>query len=194
MAHQSLNDRPSPRLVLMGVSGCGKSTVGLALSQLTGLRFVDGDDLHPAANIARMRAGQPLQDSDRWPWLDRVAQGLATEAPVAIACSALRRSYRDRIRAQAGGPVGFVWLSVSLADIARRLSTRQGHFMPAALLESQFATLEPPTDEPGVLTVDALQDTGTLARQIALWAGLGLIGNQSRKDETGQDTDSPSRA
>lgn len=142
------------RIVLMGVSGCGKSSVGAALALRTGLPYRDGDDLHSAAAVARMRAGMPLTDDDRWPWLDRVAQVLHDEAPVIIGCSALRRVYRDRIRAGAG-PVQFVHLAGSRAVIAARMAARAGHYMPVSLLDSQFATLEPPgPDEAVTVNID----------------------------------------
>ncbi len=99
------------RIVLMGVAGCGKSSVGAALSERLGIPYRDGDDLHPPANVAKMAAGTPLGDADRWPWLDRVAAVLAAGAPVIVGCSALRRAYRDRLRNGAGAPVRFVHLA-----------------------------------------------------------------------------------
>lgn len=153
------------RLVIMGVSGCGKSTVGEALAARLGLAYRDGDDLHPAANVEKMRAGQPLGDADRWPWLDRVATVLKDEAPVIIGCSALRRSYRDRIRSGAGGPVRFVHLSGQRDLIAARMAARAGHYMPLSLLDSQFATLEPPGPDEA-LTVDIDQPLPTLIDSI----------------------------
>lgn len=148
-------------VVVMGVSGCGKSTVAQQLAQALGLDFVDGDDLHSASNVAKMRAGTPLIDADRWPWLDRVGQRLAdaqcSPAGVAMACSALRRSYRDRIRTAAPG-VRFLLLDGSAALIGARLAQRSGHYMPADLLASQFAALErPAADEADVqtLSIDA---------------------------------------
>ena len=138
------------RIVIMGVSGCGKSSVGAALATRLGLAYRDGDDLHPAANVAKMRAGIPLGDEDRWPWLDRVADVLRREAPVIIGCSALRRVYRDRIRAGAGGPVRFVHLTGSRAVIEARMAARKGHYRPPSLLDSQFATLEPPGPDEAV--------------------------------------------
>jgi len=153
------------RIVIMGVSGCGKSSVGAALAGRLGIPYRDGDDLHPAANVDRMRAGIALTDADRWPWLDRVAQVLAEEAPVIVGCSALRRVYRDRIRAGAGGPVRFVHLAGSRAVIAARMAARTGHYMPLALLDSQFATLEPPGAEEAV-TVDIDRPLGLLVRDI----------------------------
>ena len=151
----------------MGVAGCGKSSVGEALSRRLGIAYRDGDDLHPPANVAKMSAGVPLTDDDRWPWLDKVAQVLAAEAPVIVGCSALRRVYRDRIRDGAGGPVRFVHLSGSRRLIEDRMARRTGHFMPVSLLDSQFAALEPPEGEPGALTVDIDRPTEAIADAIA---------------------------
>jgi gluconokinase len=143
------------RVVVMGVSGCGKSSVGEGLATALGIPYRDGDDLHPAANVEKMRAGVPLTDEDRWPWLDRVAQVLASEAPVIVGCSALRRAYRDRLRAGAGGPVQFVHLAGSRDLIAARMAARKGHYMPPSLLDSQFAALEPPgPDEAHTIDID----------------------------------------
>ena len=139
------------RIVIMGVSGCGKSTVGAALGAALGIPYRDGDDLHPAANVEKMRAGVPLTDDDRWPWLERVAEVLRDDAPVIVGCSALRRIYRDRIRAGAGGAVRFVHLVGSRDVIAARMAARTGHYMPTTLLDSQFATLEPPAPEEAVV-------------------------------------------
>ena len=125
----------------MGVSGCGKSSLGAALATTLALPFTDADDLHPAANRAKMAAGQPLTDADRWPWLQAVGAVLASNAGV-VACSALRRAYRDRLR-DAAGPVQFLHLVAPREVIAERLAARRGHFMPLALLDSQLATLEP---------------------------------------------------
>ena len=125
----------------MGVSGCGKSSLGAALATALALPFTDADDLHPAANRAKMAAGQPLTDADRWPWLLAVGTVLAKSAGV-VACSALRRSYRDRLRDTAG-PVQFLHLIAPRDAFAERLAARRGHFMPLALLDSQLATLEP---------------------------------------------------
>lgn len=156
------------RLVLMGVSGCGKSSVGAALSQKIGVPYVDGDDLHPAANVAKMAAGIPLTDDDRWPWLDAVAGVLASRAPVIVGCSALRRAYRDRIRAGAGGAVVFAHLTGPRALIAARMAARTGHYMPLGLLDSQFAALEVPTpDEVGCFPISIDHPTPTIATEIA---------------------------
>jgi carbohydrate kinase (thermoresistant glucokinase family) len=141
----------------MGVSGSGKSTVGAALAQRLRVPFLDADALHPPASIAKMTAGEPLDDGDRFPWLERVGEWLAGHrAGGVVSCSALKRKYRDQLRAHCPG-VEFLYLSASPDLIAARLAARSGHFMPAALLQSQFDALEPlGADEAGV-TVDAGQ-------------------------------------
>lgn len=143
------------RIVIMGVSGCGKSSVGMLLAERLGISYRDGDDLHPPENVERMRAGIPLTDEFRWPWLDRISHVLSSEAPVIVGCSALRRVYRDRIRANSGGPVRFVHLTGSRDLIAQRMALRTGHYMPLSLLDSQFKTLEPPgADEALSVSID----------------------------------------
>lgn len=144
-------DARGTRVVVMGPSGSGKSAVGGALAERLALTFIDADDLHPAANVAKMAAGTPLDDADRMPWLDVVAAALhdATGGAV-VACSALARRYRERILAGAPGTV-FVELRVSTRELARRMGTRE-HFMPSSLLASQLQTLEHlEPDEPGVV-------------------------------------------
>lgn len=132
----------------MGVSGSGKSTVGAALASSLGWRFLDADDFHPPANVAKMAAGSPLTDDDRWPWLDRLADEmraiLADGRHAVLACSALKGVYRARM--QRAGDVRFVFLDGTLETIAARLATREHQYMPATLLPSQFATLEVPAD------------------------------------------------
>jgi gluconokinase len=155
------------RLVLMGVSGCGKSSVGEALSGLLGVPYVDGDGLHPTGNVAKMAAGVALEDADRWPWLDRVAGVLRDEAPVIVGCSALKRRYRDRIRAGAGGAVRFAHLTGSRDLIWSRMAARTGHYMPISLLDSQFAALEPPEGEADAFAVSIDQSTAGIAAEIA---------------------------
>ena len=138
------------RIVVMGVSGCGKSTVGRLLAEKLDAKFIDGDDLHPEENKAKMAAGISLNDEDRWPWLTKVGQSLAQDEKVVIACSALKRKYRERILEEAPNTV-FVHLDGSREVLAERMSSRQNHFMPVTLLDSQLATLEPlEFDEPGL--------------------------------------------
>lgn len=156
------------RLVIMGVSGCGKSTVGAALAEALGATYVDGDDLHPAANIAKMSTGTPLLDTDRWPWLDRVGEILTSrQETTIIGCSALKRAYRDRIRVKVGEPVLFIHLSGTREELARRMENRPGHFMPASLLESQFAALEPPTLDEYAVTVAIDQSLAEILQKLA---------------------------
>lgn len=142
------------RFVVMGVSGCGKSSIGSAFADQIGARFVDADDLHPESNITKMATGDPLTDDDRAPWLVEVGHQFETAPlPLVIGCSALRRSYRDIIRDHAKGPVAFLHLAGSKALIAGRMAARQDHFMPPALLDSQFETLEPPAADEHAITV-----------------------------------------
>ncbi|MGR2752304.1 gluconokinase [Agromyces arachidis] len=143
------------RIVVMGVSGAGKTSVGVALADRLGLRFVDADDLHPAANVAKMRAGTPLDDADRMPWLDLVGAALAEAAApgIVVACSSLRRAYRDRLRVTAPG-TAFVALEGDPELLAERIGGRTGHFMPAALLDSQLAAYEAPGADERAVRVD----------------------------------------
>lgn len=151
-------------VVVMGVSGSGKSTVGEALAKRLGWHYEDGDKFHPASNIAKMSAGQPLTDEDRWPWLRAIAAELdrviAAGRHAVIACSALRRAYRD-ILVHGRDDIRIVYLDGTQALIADRLSRRKDHFMPPGLLASQFGTLEPPgADEPAVtVSIDASVET-----------------------------------
>ena len=141
------------RLIIMGVSGCGKSTMAAALGERLGLDMVDGDDLHLPESVAKMRSGIALQDADRWPWLDQIGQYLAQAHAQGrvVACSALKRAYRDRIREQAGD-VCFVFLDGDFELIQKRMHQRVGHYMQPGLLDSQFHTLEKPqVDESDVI-------------------------------------------
>ena len=134
----------------MGVSGSGKSTIGSLLAQRLGWQYAEADDFHPDANLAKMVAGDPLDDEDRRPWLANIAAWIEASAsagrPAVVSCSALKRAYRDMLRD--GRPdIRLVYLDADKQTIRQRLSTRRGHFFPAALLDSQFADLEPPTDD-----------------------------------------------
>lgn len=142
-------------VVVMGVSGSGKSTVGAALAEALGIPFVDGDSLHPSANVAKMAAGIPLDDADRAPWLDAIGE-LLSRGPVVVACSALKRAYRDRLRA-AAPQLELVFLDGTREVLAERMSARPGHFMPPALLDSQLATLERPAADEHPLAVDVAE-------------------------------------
>jgi carbohydrate kinase (thermoresistant glucokinase family) len=151
-----------PRIVVMGVSAVGKSAVGAALAARLGVPFADADDLHSAASVEKMQAGAPLTDEDRWPWLRRCGERLRAEPGGAVmACSALRRRYRDALRDCAEG-VFFVHLRADPDSVRERATSRDGHFMPVALLASQFATLEPLGEDEAGIVVDATQDIASI--------------------------------
>lgn len=162
----------APLLVVMGVSGAGKSTVGAALAQRLAVPFADADDLHPPANIVKMTAGRPLDDDDRFPWLEAIGAWLSDHDADGgvISCSALKVKYRTQLVGHAPR-TRFVHLHGSREVIAARQASRPGHFMPASLLDSQFAVLEPlGEDEPG-LVVDVDQDIDAIVEQVVV--GLG---------------------
>ena len=158
-------------VVVMGVSGSGKSTLATRLASGLGWDFLEGDLLHPAANVAKMQAGTPLDDADRQPWLQAIAAWIAEHLHAGrngvVACSALRRVYRDRLR-DAGPGVRFVYLQVSRAVLYQRLRHRH-HFMPASLLDSQLATLEEPHGDEHVLRVGNDGDINTTVAVIQHW-------------------------
>ena len=165
------------QVVVMGVSGVGKSTIAREMAAALGWRLTEGDDLHPASNVAKMAAGQPLTDEDRWPWLRSIGEWMSAESAAGrssvVTCSALRRAYRDLLRE--GRPdVVFCHLDAPPEVLAERVRQRTGHFMPAALLASQLETLEPlGADEPGVVV-----PAGGEASEVAALAlaALGLSG------------------
>lgn len=157
-------------VIVMGVCGCGKTTVGRALAAELGCEFLDADDFHPEANVAKMAKGVALTNDDRWPWLDAIVAAMreraARGAGSVIACSALKEAYRDRLRRGmvAVDEVRIVYLKGDAATIAPRLASRRDHYMPASLLDSQFAALEEPGD---AIVVDIRQTTEEQVRQIA---------------------------
>jgi gluconokinase len=170
-------------IVIMGVSGCGKSTLGAALAAALGWRFVEGDELHPPANVAKMTAGVPLTDADRVPFLERVADAVAAyrREGVVASCSALKRSYRDALRARAGN-LTFVLPLLDRDTLLARLSGRAEHFMPASLLESQLATLELPDPEEGAILVDGIASTQRQVDDV-----LAAIGMRPQRDSRLED-------
>lgn len=162
-------------VLVSGVSASGKSTVGEALAKRLGWVFEDGDALHPAANIAKMRAGIPLTDSDRWPWLEAIGAWVDTRItagePAVVACSALKRSYRDLLRR--GRPqMHIVSLQVSRDVLAARLKSRHGHFFRASLLDSQLASFEPPGPAEHTLVVDGAAPVPGIVEEIVQRLGL----------------------
>ncbi|WP_246731484.1 gluconokinase [Methylocapsa sp. S129] len=162
MATISLPSGPRFTLIVMGVSGSGKTTVGVAIAKARSIAFFDGDDLHSPEARAKMTAGIPLTDEDRAPWLERIAHVLADAAAhpdgAIIACSALRRIYRDRLRAVVGPSLRFLFLKGDKALMGARVAARKGHYMPASLIDSQFAALESPEGEGDVVTIPADAD------------------------------------
>lgn len=159
-------------IVVMGVSGCGKSAVGAAIAKNSGGRLIEGDAFHPPANIKKMSDGHPLNDEDRAGWLTRLGEEVAAaldkgEKPV-LTCSSLKLIYRDRLRAAVPG-LGFVFLELTRELATERCAHRPGHFMPASLVDSQFATLEPPYNEDRTLVVDATKPIKTIGVEAASW-------------------------
>lgn len=156
-------------IVVMGVSGAGKTTIGEKLSDALDLPFLDADNFHPRANVEKMRSETPLNDDDRWPWLDVVANTMRntadTRGRVICACSALRRDYRDFMIEKAEEPILFILLHGDKRVIAERQANRPGHFMPSALLDSQFATLELFEDDELGITLDVIHSVDELVTQ-----------------------------
>jgi len=169
-------------LITMGVSGSGKSTIGEAVARRLGWTYEDGDKFHPASNVAKMSAGHPLTDEDRWPWLQAIADEIdrvcQASAPAVIACSALKRAYRD-ILVHGRDDVRIVYLNGTQALIAGRLAARKNHFMPSGLLDSQFKTLEPPAacENPVTVSIDGSVDAivDDIVRQLGLNPADGPI-------------------
>lgn len=163
----------------MGVSGSGKSTLGAQLAETRALPFLEGDAFHTDGNVAKMRAGQPLCDEDRWPWLDRLGQAVgdaARSSGMAIAaCSALKRRYRERLIAAADVQLLFVLLDADPDELARRMNERPGHYMPASLLASQLAALERPDADEVVLTLESNMAPDTLSRLAWEWAHAHMV-------------------
>ena len=153
----------------MGVSGCGKTTVGIALAQHLACRFLEGDDFHTDAARAKMGAGVPLTDEDRWPWLDRLGGRVGDEfrqnRAIVASCSALKQIYRQRLQIAAAMPLTFVWPHAPEAILFNRIKRRKNHYMPASLLTSQLAILEPPTGE-NVFAVDASVQTREMVANV----------------------------
>lgn len=160
--------RPPAAIVVMGVAGSGKSVVGARLAAELGAGFIEGDQLHSPENIARMARGEALTDALRWEWLDRIgermAASLAQGRGAVAACSALKRIYRDRLRGKCSGIVA-VHIAIDRETARTRVRLRKGHFMPASLVDSQFATLEPPAKDENAFTLDGTRSIGELVAE-----------------------------
>jgi gluconokinase len=166
-------------IIIMGVSGSGKSTLATLLGKELDCPFFEGDSFHSEANVEKMRSGVPLTDQDRWPWLDRLGEAIGKavrdEGAAVAACSALKRSYRDRLRTAIGMPVGFVLLEVGRDELVRRLDNRPDHYMPAGLIDSQLAILERPGPDERALAIDSTVPPTTEADRVLHWlAGEGV--------------------
>lgn len=158
-------------LVIMGVTGCGKSTVAAAMCERSGATLIEGDAFHPEGNVLKMRAGIPLTDDDRQGWLERLGEELArtvATGDAVLTCSALKRRYRDLLRA-AVPRLGFVFLQLSPQAAAERVAHRPGHFMPASLVDSQFRDLEPPVGEADVLVACATDSLDAIVEEAIVW-------------------------
>jgi gluconokinase len=169
---------PNQKVLVMGVAGCGKSSVAAQLAQEFGALLIEGDEHHPASNQEKMRNGIALQDADRAPWLDKLGALLAgAPASAVLTCSALKRSYRDRLRA-AEPALRIVYVEISLAEAHRRVASRSSHFFPPGLVASQFASLEVPSGEPDVLRVSATDPIATQTGMILHWLGRNIAVRQ----------------
>jgi gluconokinase len=155
--------------VIMGVASCGKTSVGQALAAALGVDFIEGDRLHPKANVEKMSAGIPLTDEDRWPWLSLVGEALQGSSGRIASCSALKRSYREHIAAAAARPVSFVFLDGSVELLRQRIAARKGHFMPPSLLASQLATLERPASDERAKAFDTGISVDDIVAQACVW-------------------------
>ncbi|MEZ5646511.1 MAG: gluconokinase [Burkholderiaceae bacterium] len=169
-AIQSIEGLGQPRVVVMGVAGCGKSSLGQVCAAAWGLPLLEGDDFHPESNVSKMRSGVPLSDEDRAAWLDTLAGELERHAGsgVVLTCSALRQRYRDRLRI-AAPDLRFVFLSLTPEQARERVAARPAHLFPVSLVGSQFATLEDPSSEAGVLRLDATRPLDDLSAAATRW-------------------------
>ena len=160
-------------IIVMGVAGSGKSTLGAALARALNCPFLEGDDFHAPEAVARMRAGTPLTDDDRWPWLDRLGRAISAEVvrhgTAVAACSALRRAFRNRLQEVIAVRVSYVLMDADPEELLRRLTERKQHYMPPSLLASQLDTLERPQSDEAAITLDARRPTAALCGQIVAW-------------------------
>lgn len=156
-------------VIVMGVTSCGKTSMGEGLAKELDCPFIEGDKLHPAANIAKMSAGTPLNDADRWPWLEAIGKAMKAECEagrgVVAACSALKKSYRQKLAEAAGRPITFIFLHGSRELLAARMAERKGHFMPTSLLDSQLATIEVPGPDEDAVHLDVVLPVSELVNR-----------------------------
>jgi gluconokinase len=179
-------------IIVMGVSGSGKSTLGPLLAATFHCRFIEGDAFHSPENVEKMRMGQPLQDEDRWSWLDRIGAELngavAAHGIAVAACSALKRRYRERLEQAIEAPVAFVFLDADQNELTRRMQNRPDHYMPASLLASQFQALEAPGPDEPALVLDAHQPPRELCDFTRAWLARGAnitrASRQAHREET----------
>jgi gluconokinase len=164
-------------IIIMGVSGSGKSTLAGLLGRQLDCPFFEGDSFHSEANVAKMRGGEPLTDADRWPWLDllgeTIGRAVRQEGVAVAACSALKLSYRERLRTAIGAPTGFALLEVGREELVRRLNDRPGHYMPASLIDSQLAILEKPSPDERAITIDSMLPPEAEADRVLQWLAAG---------------------
>lgn len=176
-------------VVVMGVCGCGKTTIGRKLADRLDAAFIEGDELHPAGNRDKMAAGIPLEDEDREPWLDAIAAKAAlvsSDAPcVVVSCSALKRAYRDRLR-NGAGDLKLVHLTGSSSLLKQRMNERRGHFMPAGLLDSQLATLEVPEPDETVINLDVAEQPVAIVERALAFLEFSASSNSNKQKETQQ--------
>jgi gluconokinase len=160
-------------IIVMGVAGSGKSTVGIALARQIDCPFLEGDEFHSPESIEKMRTGTPLTDADRWPWLDRLGRAIdakvGSDGIAVAACSALRRAYRDRLREVIRAPTGFILLDADREELLHRMTARPHHYMPASLLTSQLDTLERPQPDERAITLDARLPPPVLCEDAIAW-------------------------
>ncbi len=173
----AVNDNQDvPLIVVMGVAGSGKSTIAAGLAEKLGVDFIEGDSLHPRANVNKMAGGLPLTDEDRWPWLAAVSARIEAERRsgqgVVVSCWALKHSYRDALRSKVHGRLRFVLLNGPRELIAQRMLARKGHFMPQSLLDNQLATLERPGPDEDVVTLDISHTVPMLLREASVAVGI----------------------
>ena len=171
----------APAIVTMGVCGSGKTTVGEALAARLGVVFRDADEFHPEANVAKMSAGIPLTDEDRWPWLDAISAAIRetpATTPVVVSCSALRQIYRERVVDAAGRQVTFVHLDGPRELLMRRMASRKGHFMPVSLLDSQLALFEPPASNEPAIRLSVTEPIDQIVDRIVDRLGLETVGDK----------------